>query len=111
MSPQVQYEAVMKDGAPAHKAEYTQAWRSRLGIVQLDWCSLSPDLNPIENVWYSIKTRLKKRQDRPTTAPSVRQAVQEEWDAVTAYQLLNLEDSIPVRVEAVIQAEGGHTRW
>ncbi len=27
----------------------------------MDWLGNSPDLNPIENVWNSIKNKLKKR--------------------------------------------------
>jgi hypothetical protein len=40
-----------------------------------------------------------------------RQAAKEEWDQITEEEISRLVDSMPERIEAVIAASGGHTRW
>lgn len=38
-------------------------------------------------------------------------AILEEWDRITEEEIFAFVDSMPKRIEAVIAAEGGHTRW
>jgi len=38
-------------------------------------------------------------------------AVQEAWDQIDPNQILDYVDSMPDRIQAVIAANGGHTRW
>ena len=42
-----------------------------------DWPVNSPDLNPIENVWRILKSRVKKHH--PTTDKALRKAIEKEW--------------------------------
>src|SRR5262249_442944 len=39
-----------QDNAPIHRARTTQRWFEANQVTVLDWPSLSPDLNPIENL-------------------------------------------------------------
>ena len=41
----------------------------------------------------------------------MREAIQEEWDKISEVDLFSFIDSMPERIEAVIAAGGGHTRW
>ena len=40
-----------QDNAPIHVSRHSKAFFSDKNVVLMDWPALSPDLNPIENVW------------------------------------------------------------
>lgn len=83
----------MEDGASAHRAKYTKAHRDYYQMPSLVWPPSPPDLNPTENIWFLLKSRIEKREN------------------VTEEEILPFVDSIPGRIKAFIEAEGSHTRW
>jgi hypothetical protein len=42
---------------------------------------------------------------------AVRVAILEEWNAITIDEIRRVVDNMPQRVQAVLAAEGGHTKW
>ena len=100
----------MQDGAPCHRAKIVTQFLKAQKINILDWPGNSPDLNPIENLWTILKNKVSERQ--PTNAKMLEQAIKEVWvrDISPAY-CRNLVESRPRRLEAVIKAKGGPTKY
>ncbi len=48
-----------QDLAPAHTAKGTKSWFNDNGVTVLDWPENSPDLNPIENLWGTVKRKMR----------------------------------------------------
>ena len=72
---------------------------------------LLPNLNLIENVWGVLKDRLDARRPRVSGKEEMMIAIQEEWDHITEERILAFVNTMPQRIQAVIAANGGHTRW
>ena len=77
----------------------------------LSWPAQSPDINPIENLWSYIEVRIRQRDSQPSSITQLEQWVMEEWDAVPVDYYRNLIKSMPRRVQAVLAANGGPTKY
>ena len=81
-------------------------------IVCINWSSYSPDLNPIENVWNWIKDWIQEHYDDHLRGyDELQEVITAAWNAVPTEYLLELLESMSVRCQAVIDANGMHTRY
>jgi transposase len=79
--------------------------KRRLGIKWEAQPSNSPDLNPIETLWRTIKQRLKSRGVIFSTE-ALKQAIQEEWDKITIEEINKAISTMPDRVTSLSERFG-----
>ena len=79
-------------------------------MTVLEWPAVSPDLNPIEHVWALLKMQLRKR---PTcrNADHLFETLNELWEEISPQYLRSLTHSMRCRITAVIDSDGGHTKY
>ncbi len=77
----------------------------------LDWPAQSPDLNPIEHLWFQLKNKLNSYPTQPSSIHELWECVQEQWETFTEEECMKLIESMPRRVDAVLKAKGGHTKY
>ena len=80
-------------------------------ITRLEWPACSPDMNPIEHAWDTLKSAVFGRDDPPTTLKDLRRIAVEEWDNMDQQDLDELVDSMPRRIQACINARGRATGY
>ncbi|GFU88431.1 transposable element Tc3 transposase [Trichonephila clavipes] len=66
----------MDDSAPCHHTVAAEQLLESEDIERMDWRARSPDLNPIEHVWYFLGRRLLARTLPPVTIRKLRFALQ-----------------------------------
>jgi len=107
-------EAVLLRSSPSPRLSSkvnTKLKLAEAGIELLPWPASSPDLNPIENLWSILKERIARHLPRPSTHEAMKEAILEEWDHISEQELERIVDSLPNRIQQVIENHGGHTRW
>lgn len=70
----------MQDNSPVHNASIIMEFLGRQGFETMQWCPMSPDLNPIENVWSYITFDWPEMEQRSLRA--LDQLVNEKWEAL-----------------------------
>lgn len=101
---------LQQDNAPCHKAKIVGAWLRSENIEVLEWAGQSPDLNPIENLWYSMKRKVKLHQ--PTGLPHLRAIITQVWnEELSPSACEKLAESMPRRIQAVLKNKGGHSSY
>ena len=74
----------------------------------MDWPSQSPDLNPIESCWATLKKKVAATRI-PSSLDDLETVVRGGQRLSLSY--LRLIDSMPDRIRAVIKAKGGSTKY
>lgn len=102
---------VLEDGAPVHRGPFVREARELYPFNNLSHPASSPDLNPLENVWAILKRRIWKVRGAHSSLGNLLKATQKVWDEISQEEIQTIIDSMPQRVEAVIDAQGGSTRF
>ncbi|KAF2229036.1 hypothetical protein EV356DRAFT_540027, partial [Viridothelium virens] len=82
------------------------------------WPPYSPDLNPIEHLWWALKNHvleayphLAEQGNTKEATENLIKACQEQWWKIRRSLLRKLIQSMPRRIKAVIKARGWHTKY
>ena len=105
----VLFQCFLPDNDPKHTSNVAKEWFKKKKLNVLDWCPMSPDLNPIENVWKRLKDRVQARN--PTSHEDGWHKAQEEWANIEPEFYAALVDSMPRRLKAVLDANGYPTKY
>ena len=100
---------LQQDNDPKHRSKSTQAWLRRKSWNVLDWPSQSPDLNPIENLWWDLKKAVASCKPRNLT--ELEAFAMEEWAKIPKERCQRLVSSYQSRLKQVIEAKGCATRY
>lgn len=100
-----------QDGARCHTAKSTIDWLSRNLIDIFSHPASSPDLSPIEPLWHRLKTLIRARPHIPSSLEELKTAVRECWEMITNEDIDAHVKHMEDRVKAVLQADGGHTKY
>lgn len=98
-----------QDNDPKHTAIIVRDWLLYHAPRQLKSPPQSPDLNPIEHVWDVLKRKIA-HVDVPNKQ-KLKDALQKCWSEITPDVTENLVASMPRRLQAVIDAKGGPTKY
>lgn len=112
-------QTFQQDNAPIHNAAVTQNWLAEQGILALTgWPPYSPDLNPIEHIWprlkelvYEVNPALDHVQGREQQRQAMVEALREAWNRIPDHVVDACIESMPRRLQAVIDAEGWQTKY
>lgn len=88
---------LMEDGAPVHRSNFANEWRKAHGIQKMNWPANSPDLNPIENLWKTVKDLLR-HHNRPKNKEEMIHIIKAVWDEVSMERLQSLIATMPKRM-------------
>ena len=109
----------MQDNAPIHTARKVRELFEEMGIDVLEWRPYSPDLNPIEHLWFRLKQLVYQvnpeieqvQGDADTVRDVLWDALEQAWHLIEENILDDLVESMQRRVQAVIKAEGRYTKY
>ena len=86
-------------------------------VILANWSSNSPDLNPIENLWQILKTRVEKQvnemlvKKQTVTVEVFRGVIQKEWEEIDQSTYVNLVRSMPTRLNEIIEGNGNKINY
>lgn len=100
-----------QDGAPSHRSKATKRWFEEHNIPLFLHPPSSPDCNPIECMWNLLKTRLRALPRQPTSYDELCSTLQQLWEEISIEDLDHYINRLPRVIRAVVDAEGGHTRY
>jgi hypothetical protein len=107
-----------QDNAPIHKATVVKDWFETHGVEVVDWRAYSPDMNPIEPVWYMLEVKVFSMF--PELISMGRsdadwqyfiECLEAAWNALDQAKIDSLILSMPRRLDALRRAKGWYTRY
>ncbi len=93
---------------PKHTSKTTTALLKKLRVKVMDWPSMSPDLTPLEHLWGILK---QKMENKVSNIHKLCDVNMEEWKRTQVATCEALVNSMPKRVKAMLENNGGHKKY
>ncbi|KAG3106536.1 hypothetical protein PI125_g13142 [Phytophthora idaei] len=98
------------DNASIHASKSTKDFLESSEIEVLQWPALSPDLNPIENVWGYLTRDVYSDGKQYMALEDLKDAILDAWEKLDMSRLQELVKSMPDRVADVVEDIGKKTK-
>ena len=109
--PLVTRPVYMDDNARPHRSRAVTAYLQSEAVTSVPWPAMRPDLNPIEHIWDMLGRSIQAREPPGQNIRQLEAALHREWQQLSQQDIRHLTGGMRRRVEAVIQACGGCTRY
>ena len=100
---------LQQDNDPKHTINCTRDHLSDKKILTSDWPAQSPDMNPIENLWYILKVEVEK--GKPKNIKELKKCVKEEWNKIDLDACKKFLKSMNSRCNELLRVKGEHTKF
>ena len=100
-----------QDNDLKHTSKLAQRWFNDHGYTVIKCPAQSADINSIEHLWWHLKRRLAEYEVAPRGVEELWECCQVEWEKIPKEVCQNLIESMPRRVQAIIKAKGGYTKY
>jgi len=101
-----------QDNDSKHTASIIKTWLSNQPFILLEnWPAQSPDLNPMEHLWWKLKHILNCYETPPKGMLELWERVQAAWEEITPEICRQLVENMPRRIVAVISAKKQWTKY
>ena len=98
-----------QDNATCHTSKKVTQWFSENNINVISWPGNSPDMNPIEHVWDYIDRKICNQNFN--NLDELYNEIQRIWFSIPHDFIKSLIDSMTRRLNALIAARGGTTKY
>ena len=100
-----------QDNDPKHTCRLVKNWVEEQEFRTMVWPAKSPDLNLTEHLWSCLKRRLAEHEKSPNGIHELWERVPVEWERIPVEECQELIESMPRRVQEVLKAKGGYTKY
>ena len=100
-----------QDNAAIHTSRTTKEFFRHYKINVMEWPALSPDLNPIENLWGILARRVYAHGREFENRTELIQEIRRCWDEIPPEELRRLVKSMKDRCAKVLRDGGGKTKY
>ena len=101
----------MEDNAMPHRSRSATAYLQSEAVTFVPWPAMSPYLNLIEHIWDILGRRIQVREPPVQTFRQLEEALHRAWQQLSQQDIPHLTGGMRRKVEAVIQARWGYTRY
>ncbi|KAI4293260.1 hypothetical protein PAPHI01_2534 [Pancytospora philotis] len=98
-----------QDNDAKHTAKVTKRFFENRSIRVMPWPAMSPDMNPIENLWEYVKRRVAELE--PKDIEDLKRKIMLAWDEILLEVCQKYAMSFSTRTLALCRSRGEHTKY